>query len=79
MSSRKSDKNSRRKTYLRRLKRLRALGNGSGWVLNPIQSEREDWSECVRGRGAAAQNEAEVSVPEDPSDEFDSLVAGFKR
>ena len=77
MDRSRSNKISKRKTFLRRLSRLRALGTGRGWILNPIQSEREEWSECVRGKGSE-RLDSENSVPEDAAEEFDSVIkAGF--
>ena len=44
-----------------------------GWVLDPILSEREDWTECVRTK-RESDEDADLSKdtePDDFSDEFD--------
>ena len=43
-----------------------------GWILDPILSERDEWTECVRMKHQDADEElAKDTEPDESSDEFE--------
>ena len=46
--------------------------NNRGWILDPVLSENEEWTECVRGKRQHDDEElSKDTEPDDSSEDFD--------